>query len=49
MSVRRLKAQFQDAWACTKAVMMAIVCKMVHFGDGVRGRELRQESSINDC
>lgn len=49
MSVRRLKAQFQDAGACTKAVMMAIVCKMVHCGDGVRGRELRQESSINDC
>lgn len=37
MSTRKLEAQFQDAWACTKAVMMAIVWKMAHCGDGLGG------------
>lgn len=32
-----LETQFQDARACTKAVMMSIVWEMVHCGDGVGG------------
>ena len=34
-SLRRLETQFQDDWACTKAVMMTIVWEMAYCGDGL--------------
>lgn len=40
----RLETQFQDAWACTKAVMMSIVWEMVHCGDGVGGQQIREKN-----